>query len=103
MDLAHLSPTLSKSALPLSLFHQLDRPNPPLFSCAAVQCRVKPNGANLSKVGFDDETNKAATREMSRSFREACRARLVAKVAFALAYSMAVKGLLVLSVKENRG
>lgn len=52
----------------------------PLF--LFLSCRVQPNGANPSKEGFDDETNKGATREIPCSFNGVCWARLTAKRAF---------------------
>lgn len=63
---------------------KFDHPSPPLFplSTTALPCRVQPNGANPSKEGFDDETNKATTREMPSSLSEACWPRLAAKRAF---------------------
>lgn len=81
---AHLFPTPSKSVLPFSAPHK-DWPCLSSFSFSfsplALPYRVKPNGANPSKEGFDDETNKAATSEKPCRFSEACWTRLAAKVA----------------------
>lgn len=53
------------------------------LSTPALPCGLEPDGANPSRKRFDDETNKAATREMPCSFSWA---RLAAERAFFFAY-----------------